>query len=60
MKDNINKVFYRSSTKMQEVENNSVYLIITSSPYFNIKDYSKNGYQNIAHSTRLKSDIGGG
>ncbi|MGN8505333.1 hypothetical protein ACR9MW_07170 [Helicobacter pylori] len=40
---NINKVFYHSSTNMNEVPDNSVDLIITSPPYFNIKDYAKNG-----------------
>ncbi|GAA9292777.1 hypothetical protein TH0238_14400 [Helicobacter pylori] len=38
---NINKVFYHSSTNMHEVPDNSVDLIITSPPYFNIKDYTK-------------------
>ncbi|EQL51373.1 hypothetical protein N403_08265 [Helicobacter pylori FD430] len=33
---NINKVFYYSSTNMNEVPGNSVDLIITSPPYFNI------------------------
>lgn len=36
-----NKVYYKSSTNMCEVDDCSVNLIITSPPYFNIKDYSK-------------------
>lgn len=35
---------------MSEVSDCSVDLIITSPPYFNIKDYSKDGYQNVKHS----------
>ena len=35
-----NQVFYHSSTQMHELSNESVNLIITSPPYFNIKDYS--------------------
>lgn len=35
---------------MSEVSECSVDLIITSPPYFNIKDYSKDGYQNVKHS----------
>lgn len=35
-----NQVFYHSSTNMHELEDKSVDLIITSPPYFNIKDYS--------------------
>ena len=38
----INQVFYHSSTTMNELDDESVDLIITSPPYFNIKDYSQN------------------
>lgn len=37
----LNKVHYKSSTNMCELDDCSVNLIITSPPYFNIKDYSK-------------------
>lgn len=37
----LNKVYFKSSTNMCEVDDCSVNLIITSPPYFNIKDYSK-------------------
>ncbi|QTO95477.1 DUF1887 family protein [Helicobacter pylori] len=55
---NINKVFYHSSTNMNEVPDNSVDLIITSPPYFNIKDYTKNGTQDLQHSTQHVEDLG--
>ncbi|GAA7494400.1 hypothetical protein ckin125_00170 [Helicobacter pylori] len=55
---NINKVFYHSSTNMNEVPNNSVDLIITSPPYFNIKDYTKNGTQDLQHSAQHVEDLG--
>lgn len=54
----INKVYYKSSQNMKEVDNNSIDLIITSPPYFNIKDYSKDGYQNLTHSKKHNKDIG--
>lgn len=54
----LNKVFYKSSTNMSEVASNSVDLIITSPPYFNIKDYTKNGYQTITHSESKSQDLG--
>ena len=54
----LNKVFYKSSQNMSEVGSNSIDLIITSPPYFNIKDYSKNGYQNIKHSESKSNDLG--
>ncbi len=43
---------------MTELPNNSVDLVVTSPPYFNIKDYSKNGYQIEQHSVVEKKDIG--
>ncbi|WQW02128.1 restriction endonuclease subunit M [Helicobacter pylori] len=55
---NINKVFYHSSTNMNEVPDNSVDLIITSPPYFNIKDYAKNGTQDLQHSAQHVEDLG--
>jgi len=54
----INKVFYHSSEKMYEIPDESIDLIITSPPYFNIKDYSKDGYQQQSHSKKKKGQIG--
>jgi site-specific DNA-methyltransferase (cytosine-N4-specific) len=53
-----NIVYYKSSQNMEEVDNNSIDLIITSPPYFNIKDYFKDGYQNNDHSKISDKDIG--
>ena len=54
----LNCVLYKSSANICEVLDNSVDLLITSPPYFNIKDYSKNGYQNIQHSDIKNDDLG--
>lgn len=54
----LDHVYYKSSTDMVEVQNNSVELIITSPPYFNIKDYSKDGYQTTRHSEVKNDDLG--
>lgn len=35
----MNKLFLKSSEQMSEIEDNSIRLIVTSPPYFNIKDY---------------------
>ncbi|MDD6055341.1 MAG: site-specific DNA-methyltransferase, partial [Helicobacteraceae bacterium] len=43
---------------MSEVPDSSVDLIITSPPYFNIKDYAKDGYQAQSHSTKQSQDLG--
>lgn len=50
--EHINKIFYKNSQKMAAVPDNSIDLIITSPPYFNIKDYSKNGTQTASHSDK--------
>jgi site-specific DNA-methyltransferase (cytosine-N4-specific) len=36
-----NQIYFKSSEKMTELADNSVDLIITSPPYFTIRDYSK-------------------
>lgn len=43
---------------MAEVDDNSIDLIITSPPYFNVKDYSKDGLQRNQHSQLNTSDLG--
>ncbi len=53
-----NKVFFDDSRNMKNIPNESVDLIITSPPYFNIKDYSKDGYQNKKLSKSAKGQIG--
>jgi len=56
--DFVNRIFFRDSRDMKEVPSNSVQLIITSPPYFNIKDYSKDGWQKNKHSGRIEGQIG--
>ncbi|MBQ6280162.1 MAG: site-specific DNA-methyltransferase [Mycoplasma sp.] len=58
MKSYLNKVFYKSSKKMTEIPTESVDLIVTSPPYFNIKDYSKDGKQINKHSQQKNDDVG--
>lgn len=54
----VNQVFYKSSAAMVEVANATVDLVVTSPPYFCIKDYSLDGHQNSVHSERLQADYG--
>ena len=56
--DYLDAVFYSDSRGMKEVPDNSVHLIVTSPPYFNIKDYSKDGYQQERKGKRKKEQIG--
>ena len=54
----MDRIFYKSAHRMSELPDNSVNLVVTSPPYFNIKDYSCDGYQQESHSSRKKQDIG--
>jgi len=56
--DYLNKVFFKDARKMAELPDNSVHLIITSPPYFNIKDYSLDGYQTKKRTEKVKGQIG--
>ena len=53
-----NTVFYKSSESMSELADESINLIVTSPPYFNVKDYSKDGYQKDSISKKQKGQIG--
>ena len=52
------KVYFKNSQKMEDIPGATVDLIVTSPPYFNIKDYAKNGYQDEAHSGKNTNQIG--
>lgn len=54
----MNCVYYKSSTQMSEIADNSIDLVVTSPPYFNVKDYSKDGYQFEQHSSSNTNDLG--
>ncbi len=54
----LNKVFFKDSRNMDKIPDDTVHLIVTSPPYFNIKDYSKDGWQKIQHSKKEEGQIG--
>ena len=53
-----NKIFLTDSRDMRELPDDSVGLIVTSPPYFNIKDYAKDGRQEKQHSDSHAQQIG--
>ena len=57
-KDFLNKVFYKNAQNMSEVPDKTVDLIVTSPPYFNIKDYAKDGYQKSSNGKMHKEQLG--
>jgi DNA modification methylase len=57
-KNYINKVFYKNAQKMSAVPDACVDLVVTSPPYFNVKDYSKDGYQEVQKNQKKKKQIG--
>ena len=56
--DYINKVYFKDARNMTELPDNSVQLIVTSPPYFNIKDYSLDGYQINKKAKKASGQIG--
>lgn len=53
-----NQVYFKSSQNMSELPDSSIDLIVTSPPYFNIKDYAKDGRQETSHSETTKDQLG--
>lgn len=56
--DYINRIFFKDSRSMSEVPDESVHLIVTSPPYYNIKDYSKDGRQKNKIAKKEPNQIG--
>lgn len=56
MKTNI--VYYKDARDMSEIEDDSITLVITSPPYWNVKDYSMNGTQDEVLSDKDEGQIG--
>ncbi len=52
------EVYFKNAQKMDEVSDETVDLIITSPPYFNIKNYSKDGHQDKVHSQTHTHQLG--
>jgi len=53
-----NVVYFKDARNMEEVDSNSISLIITSPPYYNVKDYAKDGYQKQVVSESKIGQIG--
>lgn len=53
-----NKVYLTDAREMLELPDNSVALVVTSPPYFNIKDYALDGRQKNIHSKSHAKQIG--
>ena len=43
-----NRVFYKSSSAMTELGRESIDLVVTSPPYFYVKNYAQNGHHGVA------------
>lgn len=54
----VNTVYFKDARSMREVEDESISLIVTSPPYWNVKDYSLNGTQDKSLSISVKGQIG--
>ena len=54
----VDVIYYKDARYMTEVEDNSITLIVTSPPYWNIKDYSLDGYQEQVRTDKIEGQIG--
>lgn len=54
----LDQVYFKDANNMTELPDESVQLIVTSPPYFNIKDYSLDGYQKERRGQKAKGQIG--
>lgn len=52
------RVFFGDARNMQELPKKSVHLIITSPPYYNVKNYALDGYQLKKTNTRARAQLG--
>lgn len=57
-KSPFNKVYFKSSSGMDEIPDNSVDVIVTSPPYFNVKDYYMDGWQENDIAPANPEDVG--
>lgn len=53
-----NRIFIADARDMRELPDGSVHLILTSPPYFNVKDYSLDGKQEKQHGAKQAAQIG--
>ncbi len=54
----LNCVFYKNAQAMDEVPDEAVDLIVTSPPYFNVKNYALDGFQRNSHSAKRSGQLG--
>ena len=53
-----NRIFFSDARNMKELPKESVHLIITSPPYYNVKNYALDGYQRLKTNTKSRAQIG--
>jgi DNA modification methylase len=54
----VNMLYFKDARRMAEVDDESVALVVTSPPYWNIKDYSLDGNQQQKRHIRVGGQIG--
>ena len=54
----LNVIYFKDARRMVEVDDQSISLIVTSPPYWNIKDYSLDGYQQQLRHSKIEGQIG--
>ena len=54
----VNQVYFKNAQNMSEIGDAHIDLILTSPPYFSIKNYAKDGYQHHIHSACEEGQLG--
>lgn len=54
----LDTIFYKNSQSMSELPDDYVHLVVTSPPYYNVKDYSLDGKQEKRKGKKIKGQIG--
>jgi site-specific DNA-methyltransferase (cytosine-N4-specific) len=56
--ETVDVVYIGDARNMSDIPDESVHLVVTSPPYFNTKDYSKDGFQLSSHSSKNLDQLG--
>ena len=54
----LDRVYFKDARSMSELPADSMHLIITSPPYFNVKDYSLDGRQQKKTGEKVRGQLG--
>ncbi|MBI4266854.1 MAG: site-specific DNA-methyltransferase [Chloroflexi bacterium] len=54
----LNVIYFKDSRQMKEIDDQSITLVVTSPPYWNVKNYALDGYQQEERHAGIEGQIG--